>query len=93
MYRIGVGLGFHASMAIGALEPPQGCAFEIARFSAPLFMCVSVRGRRVSRFNLNPAADPDFVAMHQQQKPIQSNPYGFVPIQKSAQPNLPNSYR
>jgi hypothetical protein len=84
MYRIGVGLGFHASMAIGVLEAPQGCAFEIARFSAPLLMYVSARDRRVSRFNLNPAAGPDFVAMHQRQKAIQSNPYGFVPIQKSA---------
>jgi hypothetical protein len=93
MYRIEVGLGFHAFMVIGALEPPQGCVFEIARFLAPLFMYVSVRGRRVSRFNLNPAAGPDFVAMHQRQKPIQSNFYGFVPIKKSAQPNLPDSYR
>jgi len=93
MYRIGVGLGFHAFMATDELEPPQGCAPEIARVSAPLLMYVSARDRRVSRFNLNPVADPDFVAMHQRQKPIQSNPYGFVPIQKSAQPNLPNSYR
>jgi hypothetical protein len=93
MYRIEAGLGFHAFMTTEALEPPQGCAFEIAKVSAPVLMYVSARDRRVSRFNLNPAPDPDFVAMHQRQKPIQSNFYGFVPIQKSAQPNLPNSYR
>jgi hypothetical protein len=80
-------------MTLAALEPPQGCAFGIARFSAPLLMYVSVRERRVSRFNLNPAADPDFVAMRQRQKLIQSNRWDFVPIKKSARPNLLDSYR